>query len=197
MTIKVLGVCGSLRDGSNTLELVKLALQAAQDNGAETVLLDLRAYPLPLYSPDSDNDRHPVLAPVLEMVQAADGFVIGSPEYHGCMTGATKNFFDYLYREISGKVFGLVSATGGSQGSGCFDNMRAAIQYCHGWVLPYNVSATRRDFSDGSLQNPKVMDRIERLGRDVAIYAPVLRAQFKADLAQGPEGRPGFAHWSA
>src|SRR5690606_37934323 len=125
------------RDRSNTSRLVELALASARDCGAETQLLDLRETQLPFFEAHQDYDEFPAVKGVTDLVMKADGLIVGSPEYHGCMSGATKNFFDFLYREIAGKVFGLVAATGGSQGIGAFDNMRAAIQYCHGWVLPY------------------------------------------------------------
>lgn len=198
MPAKILGVSGSLRTGAYTLRLVERALEAARDCGAEVELLDLAKHQLPLYEAHEGYEDHPVVNSVIERVEKADGFIVGSPEYHGCMTGATKNFFDFLYREIGGKLFGLVAATGGSNGTGCFDNMRAAIQYCHGWALPYNVSASGRDFdADGNLANAKVADRLQRMGRDMAVYAPLLIGRFRDDLAEKNPQRPGFAHWLA
>ncbi|MGI8905319.1 MAG: NADPH-dependent FMN reductase [Candidatus Sumerlaeaceae bacterium] len=198
MPVKLLGVSGSLRESAYTLRLVQIALEAARIAGAEVELLDLRDHPLPMYEAHEDYDEHQVVKRVIRKVEEADGYIVGSPEYHGCMTGATKNFFDFLYREICGKLFGLVSATGGSQGNGCFDNMRAAIQYCHGWALPYNVAATGRDFdAQGNLTNEKVQDRLQRMGRDMTIYAPLLFGRFNADLSEKSPAQPGFAHWMA
>jgi NAD(P)H-dependent FMN reductase len=198
MALKILGVSGSLRDGAYTLRLVNLAIEAAKTCGAEVELLDLREHPMPLYEAHEDYDSNEIVNRVIRIVDSADGFIVGSPEYHGCMSGATKNFFDFLYSEISGKLFGLISATGGSQGNGCFDNMRAAVQYCHGWSLPYNVSASGRDFdAEGNLTNTKVLDRLRRMGRDVTTYAPLLRQQFLNDLKQKSPNQPGFAQWMA
>jgi FMN reductase len=195
---RILGISGSMREGSVTRRLVHHALSSAEKCGASIELLDLRHVILPVFNADLDYDKDENVARVIQMFDEADAFILGSPEYHGCMSGATKNLLDFLYREIAGKVFGLISGTGGSQGVGCFDNMRAAIQYCHGWVLPYNVSATGRDFdSERKLSNPKVIDRLDRLGRDVTIYGPVLRGQFQQDINQPSTDPPGFAHWSA
>ena len=33
----------------------------------------------------------------------ADAFVLGSPDYHGSMSGALKNFLDYHWQEFAGK----------------------------------------------------------------------------------------------
>jgi FMN reductase len=195
---RILGVSGSLREGSNTLLLVNKALEFARKAGADTRLLDLREYPLPLYEAHAGYDNHTLVNQITELVNDCDALVLGSPEYHGCMSGAMKNFMDFLYREFAGKVVGLVSATGGSQGNGCFDNMRAAVHACHGWVLPYVTAANGRDFNEQrELINPRTMDRLRRMARDLTFYGPLLNGQFKADLEQSPDAIPGFAQWLA
>ena len=195
---RILGVSGSLREGSNTLLLVQKTLEYAREAGAETRLLDLREYPLPLYEAHEGYDDNPHVKQITELVDECDALILGSPEYHGCMSGAMKNYFDYLYREIAGKLFGLVAATGGSQGVGCFHNMRSAIQFCHGWALPYHTAVSRKSFdADGNLVDERALDRLKRTARDLVVYAPLLHNRFKDDLAQ-PEGEPhGFAHWMA
>lgn len=193
---KILGVSGSLRENSHSLVIVNTVLEFARQAGAETRLLDLREYPLPLYEANHDYDDNEHVATVTQLVDDCDGIVLGSPEYHGCMSGAMKNFMDFLYREFAGKVFGLVSATGGSQGMGCFDNMRAAVHACHGWALPYVASANGRDFDqDNHLINDRVTDRLRRMGRDLAVYAPLINGQFKTDCDQPSDCIPGFAQW--
>lgn len=193
---RILGISGSLREGSNTLVLVENTLAFAREQGAETELLNLQHFPLPMYQAHVDYDNHEAAKRLAALVGGCDALVLGSPEYHGCMSGALKNALDYLYRELAGKVCGLVSATGGSQGIGCFDNMRAAIQACHGWVLPYATSASGRDFdTQKNITNDRVKDRLQRTARDLVVYGPLLKKQFETDLAQ-PEGeQPGFAHW--
>lgn len=193
---RILGVSGSLRDGSNTLILVNKTLEYAREAGAETRLLDLRSYPLPLYEAHGSYDNNAIVQDVIKVVDDCDALVLGSPEYHACMSGAMKNFMDFLYREFAGKVFGLVSATGGSQGIGCFDNMRAAVHACHGWVLPYVTAANGGDVdANGEITNPRTLDRLRRMARDLACYGPLVNGQFKKDCAQPPDAIPGFAQW--
>jgi FMN reductase len=195
---RILGVSGSLRDNSHTYELVRIVLESASISGAETSLLDLREHPLPMFEAHRDYATDRLVQAMLAKMEEADGFIVGSPEYHGCMSGATKNFFDFLYREIAGKLFGLVAAAGGSQGTSCFNSLRTAVLYCHGWTLPYFAAGSQRDFdADGKLVNDKVLDRLQRLGRDVAVYAPLLRHQFQRDLSLPPDAQPGFASWMA
>jgi multimeric flavodoxin WrbA len=49
--LKVVGVGGTLREGSASLGALKRALSAAGEAGAETELLDLRELDLPMYEP--------------------------------------------------------------------------------------------------------------------------------------------------
>ena len=44
--VKVIGICGSMREGSYTRAALKLALKGAQEGGAEAKLLELRDYQL-------------------------------------------------------------------------------------------------------------------------------------------------------
>lgn len=193
---KVLGISGSLRHGSHTRRMVELALEAAEGCGVETELLDLREYTLPLFEAHHDYRHNQHVQTVVEKIRQAECYIVGTPEYHGCMSGALKNLFDFVYTEISGKLFGIVAATGGSQGVSSLDNLRACLLYCHAWVLPYNVGASSRDFDDeGNITNEQVIDRLKRVGRDVAVYGPLLWEQFHRDLSL-PEGAPqGFAAW--
>lgn len=191
----IVGISGSLRDGANTLTLVKTTLEIAAGAGAKTTLLDLREHPLPLYEAHESYAGNETVERIKSLVDGCDALLLGSPEYHGCMSGALKNLLDFLYRELAGKPVGLVSATGGSQGSGCFDNMRAAVHACHGWVLPYVTAATGRDIQDGAVTNERVLDRLQRMARDLTHYGPLISGQFRADLEQPAEAAPGFAQW--
>ena len=194
--INLLGVNGSMNDKSRTQVLVKQVLDYADAQGARTRLLNLSDFPLPIYAPQTDYSQNEVVCEVLRLVDEADAFVVGTPEYHASMSGAAKNFFDFLYRQISGKLFGLVASSGGGNGTSAFTNLRATVLCCHGWVLPYNVGATGADFDkDGQLINTRVEERLRRLARDLIVYGPLLHQQFQNDLNQPADAPPGFAHW--
>lgn len=189
----VLGICASARKESRSRVLLDIALEGAAAAGAATDLLDLRTDPLPLYRPGAPGDE-PTGA-IRRRVIEATALIVASPEYHGSMSGVAKSFFDHHDDEISGKLVGLMAATGGSQGTSCLAHMRAVCLSCHAWTLPYGVAARGSDFGeDEALINEVVVARARGLGRDVAVYGPLLAARFRKDARSG-SGLPeaGFA----
>jgi FMN reductase len=185
MALKVLGVCGSLREGAFSSRGVSLCLEEARRYGAETRLLDLGAVELPLYRPDVETVPE-VARAVGEAVRWADAFVLGSPDYHGTMSGAMKNFLDYHWSEFAGKLFGYICASH-EKGLTAMEGMRTAVRQCYGWSLPYGVSIHgEQDFDTaGAVVNSRLASRLRMLARDLVTYGGLLHKQFVADL----EGR--------
>ncbi|MEX2167862.1 MAG: NADPH-dependent FMN reductase [Pirellulales bacterium] len=181
MTAKVLGVAGSMREGSYSTRGIHLCLHVAAERGAETRLLDLRLAGLPMYQPDEAADDH--VRVVAEAVQWADVFLLGTPDYHGSMSGAIKNFLDYHWAEFAGKLFGYVCASH-EKGLTVMDHLRTAVRQCYGWSLPYGVSIHgEQDFdATGAIVNPRLAQRLNMLTRDLLVYGELLRVQFDRDL---------------
>jgi NAD(P)H-dependent FMN reductase len=195
LPFKVLGVCGSTRDRSRSLTLLDLAISTAREAGAAVETLNLLETPLPLFRADGAYDRaYPEIDRVRALTASADAYVLVSPEYHGSMSGWMKNYLDFHYEEFAGKLFGLISATGGSLGESCHLHMRTAVQYCHGWSLPYHASAKTSDFDNETheLRNERILDRVRAVGRDLVVYGRLLKSRYDTDLA-GNES--GFAAW--
>ena len=185
MSLKVLGVSGSMREGSFSRRALQLVLDAAKNHGAETSLLDLRTARLPMYVPDAPpTDVAGHVLPVTEAVGWADALVLASPDYHGSMSGAMKNFLDYHWEEFTGKLSGYVCASH-EKGLTVMDQMRTAVRQCYGWSLPYGASVHgEKDFdAAGRVVNAALERRLRMLGRDVVAYGSLLHEQWVADLA--------------
>ena len=194
MTFKVLGISGSMHPNDKTSVLVERALEAAKNAGAETELVKLGELDLPVFVVGK-KDLPSQVTDIRRKVTEAHAFIVGTPEYHGSMSGALKNFFDYHYFEFGGKLFGIVLSTGGGQGVSAAMNVRSACQYCHGWVLPYQAAAEQKDFNEkNELLNEKVQDRLIRMGRDLVTYGKLLITEFKKEL-ESTEEKVGFAAW--
>jgi NAD(P)H-dependent FMN reductase len=199
--MKILAVCGSTHRESNSLKILDLMSTSARQAGAEVDVLDLLATPLPLFRTDQTYAHDQIVADVRQLCQQTDAFLLVSPEYHGCMSGWMKNFFDFHYHEFAGKLFALAASTGGSLGVSCLTQMRVAVQHCHGWSLPYQAAAREADFSpEGELINAAVVERLQRMGRDTVVYGRLLRQQFQHDRAWATDNveqalQAGFAGW--
>jgi len=174
--LKILGVSGSMSKTSQSAAALKHALLAAQSHGAVTRLLDLRSADLPMFRPGEISDS-PGLKVAMEDVEWADAFVLATPDYHGSMSGALKNFLDYHWKELAGKLFGYLCASH-ENGLLPMEQMRVAVRQCYGWSLPYGVSVG----GDDAMFSTAGEARLRMLGRDLSVYGKLIRDQFKRDL---------------
>lgn len=184
MTIKILGVASSMREGSYGTRALKRVLDAAGKHKAKTRLLDLRSIRMPMFNPDISNEHHEQMEKVIEDLNWADAFVLASPDYHGSMSGAMKNFLDFYWEEFAGKTFGYICSSH-EKGLTVMDQMRTAVRQCYGWSLPYGVSINgEEDFNEkGEIVNSLLVKRLEILARDLVVYGKLIRGQFLQDIS--------------
>lgn len=96
MSIKVLGIAGSLRKGSYN----KLALRAAIE--LKPAGMDIESFdiaPIPLYNEDLREQGFPsVVEEFREKIRAADALLFVTPEYNYSVAGVLKNAIDWASR---------------------------------------------------------------------------------------------------
>jgi NAD(P)H-dependent FMN reductase len=179
-TFRVLGVAGSIRQGSYSTRALKIALEYAKKQGAEVRLLDLNTVVLPLYDPSAPASKE--VEHTTEAIAWADAFILASPDYHGSISGALKNFLDYFYEEFAGKVFGYIVASH-EKGLTVMEQMRTAVRQCYGWSMPYGVSINGpQDFTGDEIRNTRLSNRLHMMARDLVVYGKLLRDQFIRDF---------------
>src|SRR5687767_4498701 len=184
-TFNVLGVAGSTRQGSYSTRALKIALEYAKKQGAEVRLLELNRIVLPLYDPSAPASKEVERA--AEIIAWADAFILASPDYHGSMSGALKNFLDHFYEEFGGKVFGYVVASH-EKGLTVMDQMRTAVRQCYGWSMPYGVSVNGpQDFTGGEIVNARLSKRLQMMSRDLVVYGRLIRDQFTRDVGSSEQ----------
>src|SRR5919112_5380634 len=176
-TFNVLGVAGSIRQGSYSTRSLKIALEYAKKQGAEVRLLDLNTVVLPLYDPSAPASKE--VEHTTEAIAWADAVILASPDYHGSISGALKNFLDYFYEEFAGKVFGYIVASH-EKGLTVMEQMRTAVRQCYGWSMPYGVSFDSSEAFDaeGNLRSEATAFRIRMFARDLTVYGGLIRDQF-------------------
>lgn len=173
--LNVIAICGSLRQGSYTRMALKIALQGAQELGAQTRILDLQDYDLAFV--DGRDTPYPAGVQRLRKdVHAADGIIIGTPEYHAGMSGALKNALDLMrFEEVGGKMLGLIGVSGGTMGAvNALNSLRAVGRSLHAWVIPQQVTIPQgwKVFNEaGQLQDEDYRERLLEVGRQVARFA--------------------------
>ncbi|HXV45305.1 MAG TPA: NAD(P)H-dependent oxidoreductase [Nitrososphaera sp.] len=182
-TFNVLGVAGSIRKGSYSAQVLKIALEHAKKHGAEVRLLDISK--MPLYDPNAPASAE--VKQASEVVSWVDAIILASPDYHGSMSGALKNFLDHFYEEFAGKLFGYIVASH-EKGLTVMDQMRTAVRQCYGWSMPYGVSVNGpQDFSGGEIVSPRLAKRLRMMARDIVVYGRLLNSQFVRDLGSSEQ----------
>ncbi|HVL49627.1 MAG TPA: NAD(P)H-dependent oxidoreductase [Candidatus Thermoplasmatota archaeon] len=175
--LRVVGLPGSLRSDSSTRKVVALALDGARELGAEVALLDLAGYDLPLCDARDDESTYPEGVHRLRAdLRAAKGIILGTPEYHGDVSGVLKNALDLCgFEEFEGKMLGLVGVAGGRlAATHALDSLRHVGRSLHAWVVPEEAGvpqAGRAFGPDGNLTDPRLEARVKEVGRQVARFA--------------------------
>ena len=127
MSIRVLGVSGSIRKASRNTGLLRAAADAAAGGkmvvaGKPVEFTMARIDDLPLYNQDLDvSDPAAAPLPVQRFraeVAAADAYLFACPEHNYGMTAALKNALDWASKvpgnQWKGKAGGIVGAGGGT-----------------------------------------------------------------------------------
>lgn len=194
MAVKILIVLGSTAHGGRISSMADAAKSATLAAGAEVEVCDLASLDLPIMSlQDPLQRRLPQVVAIRRQAADTDGFILITPEYHGNMSGALKNWFDFLYLELAGKFAGIMAVTGGGGGDMSVTAVRNSFMWCHGFALPFHAVAKPPDFDGDQLTSTKVAERVERIGYDVVRYAPILRNAFDSARTGGPGAASGIA----
>jgi NAD(P)H-dependent FMN reductase len=187
-SLRILAVVGSLQRESVTRVVVLRVAQQLQAAGCAVDVLDFEKESLALYNPDTAHNS-PGYAELQARVHRADVIILGTPDYHGSISGVMKNFLDHFWHEFAGKLFATLVASH-EKGLTVTDQLRTVARQCYAWTLPYGVSLTEDiDVKDGQIASDALKQRLEMLVRDLRIYGEILARQRRADLA-GTE--PGF-----
>ena len=179
--LNVLAVVGSLQRESVTRVVIRHVAEQLQAAGCAVDVLDLEAEPLALYNPDKAHEL-PGYAELQARVHRADVIILGSPDYHGGISGALKNFLDHFWHEFAGKLFATVVASH-EKGLTATDQLRTVARQCYAWTLPYGVSFTEDiDVKGGQVVSDALRQRLEMLVRDLRVYGAIIARQRRADL---------------
>jgi FMN reductase len=179
----ILGLGGTTSPTSSTEVALGIALQAAEDAGAETELFGSdRLMALPHYRSDPAG-LNQTGKDLVELVRRADGIVISSPGYHGTVSGLVKNAIDYIEETstdarvyLDGIPVGLIVTAYGWQAVGStLAALRSIVHSLRGWPTPLGVgiNASGGMFSEGICTDESVNQQLKLVAQQVMLRSEV------------------------
>ena len=174
--LRIACVAGSLRKESYNRKLLALAVSLLEKEGAETDVIELRDFMLPLYDGDIETERG---LPDNEWklkarIAACQGTIIACPEYNGSVPGTFKNALDWTSRGAeqpwAGKVVGLMGATDGPWGTQrMMPQLRQSLCILNAHVIPEQINvreAAKVWDASGALTDEKLPGRVHKFVRE-------------------------------
>jgi len=159
---KIITFAGS--NSSNSINKKLASYAASLVGNAETTVLDLNNFKLPIYSIDIEKERGIPENAVkfLDNLRSGDGIIISLAEYNGAYTSVFKNLFDWLSRAERknwlGKPMLLMATSLGPRGglsvldiaTGRFPRHDANI------VATFSLPNFKANFKDRRISNPEL-----------------------------------------
>jgi chromate reductase, NAD(P)H dehydrogenase (quinone) len=184
MTMKLLGISGSLRRGSLNSAVLRAAVELATA-GVAIEHFDLR--PIPLYDGDLEAGGFPdgVVA-FRAAIARADALLIVTPEYNSGIPGVLKNAIDWASRgadqPFDGKPIAIVTASPGRLGGArCQLQLRQCFVPLNGRVMVQPelmiAGANRLIDSGGRLADEDTRLRLGRVIEALAAWTRTLNPE--------------------
>jgi FMN reductase len=158
---------GTMRAYSSTERALRKALSIAETKGARTTLLSGEAINFPHYAPESA-DRSEAARAYIATLRSADAVIIGSPGYHGAISGFVKNALDYvedLSRDercyFDGLPVGSIATAAGWQAAvATLQQLRAITHALRGWPTPLGIAINTAGSDGDPVEQAPVPDQI-------------------------------------
>jgi NAD(P)H-dependent FMN reductase len=187
--MKISIICGSSRRQAQSLKVARFIESALTEHRLcdSTWLYALTGNPLPLWDEaiwDGDPEWRSRLAPVSAELASSDGFVVISPEWHGQVPSALKNFFLMWGKgELAHKPALIATVSSGDGGAYPVAELRMSsyknnrICYLPEHVIVRHVESVLNE--DPQANNPDA----DRYFRERIVYALRILSEYARALA--------------
>ena len=169
---RILLLYGSLRERSFSRLVIEESARLLQAFGAETRIFNPDGLP----QPDTDNQAHPKVKELVELMIWSEGQVWCSPERHGSMTSIFKSQIDWVplnlggVRPTQGKTLAVMQVCGGSQSFNAVNQMRILGRWMRMVTIPNQSSVAKAflEFEENGRMKPspyynRIVDVMEEL----------------------------------
>lgn len=183
MSPKLLAIAGSTREGSLNRSILELAIEGARSTGATVTVIELKDYPLPIYSAEEEqkNGLPPQAVALQKHFADAHGLLLACPEYNGFFPALVKNTFDWISRPrpdgsggtavLQGRVAGVMSASPGALGGiRSLPMVRLQLENLGMMVVArqVGVGSAHTIIREGKVTDEKTATLLRLIGADVA-----------------------------
>ncbi|GAB6933306.1 NADPH-dependent FMN reductase [Calditerricola satsumensis] len=182
--MNVLILSGSLRNPSHTRALLDEVATLLHERGCRVHLFDLAETTLPpcdpAYHRRPGDHPDPHVRRLVQLADAADAFVWGTPNYHNSYSGALKNALDHLTMDqFRNKPVGLVANSGGMRSTQPLDHLRIVARGLLAVAIPIQVATCDGDYAQEGggyrLVDPTVKERLRHFVQQLVVFAERLR----------------------
>jgi NAD(P)H-dependent FMN reductase len=169
--MKILLLAGSGDSNSHSLHLAQAIETKLKALGAETELINLVEYGLPLYdrSIERQNAQDEKTRYFLDRSMEMDAFVWVTPIYHNSYSSTLKNALDWHHStKFPGKVVGLAS-NGGNRSPQACDQLTLVARSQHMLTIPTRVCTDEDADYDNDLNivEPSILSRIDKFAEEL------------------------------
>lgn len=181
-TIELVGIAGSLRQGSFNASLLRAATRMMPE-GARLTIHTIEG--IPLYNADDEKASGipEAVKALKDAIASSDGLLIATPEYNNSIPGVLKNTLDWLTRPPSdiervfhGRPVALIGASAGGFGTILSQNAWLPVlrtlraDFWSGGRLMVSRAGDAVDDS-GELADEKARDKLRTFVEDFAKHA--------------------------
>jgi len=169
---RILLLYGSLRKRSFSRLVIEESARLLTLMGAEVRIFNPEGLP----QPDTEDEKHPKVQELRDLMTWSEGQVWCSPERHGAMTGIFKTQLDWVplsigsVRPTQGKTLAVIQVCGGSQSFNVVNQLRVLGRWMRMFTIPNQSSVAKAylEFDDNDRMKPspyynRIVDVLEEL----------------------------------
>lgn len=143
----------------------------------KTTVIDLRSYEPPMFSVDLEKEIgiHPKIQALLELLEAADGVVVSTPEHNSMPPAFFKNILDWLSRVqkvrgggdqyLQDKPVLLMSSSPGKGGAKkSRDGVKTILGHANpSFIKEFSLPLFKENFKEGKIVNEELDQELKTL----------------------------------
>ena len=169
---RILLLYGSLRERSFSRLVVEECARLLAQMGAEVKIFNPQGLP----QTDTEDENHPMVKELRELMMWSEGQVWCSPERHGSMTSIFKSQIDWVplsigsVRPTQGKTLAVMQVCGGSQSFNVVNQLRILGRWMRMVTIPNQSSVAKAflEFDENDRMKPssyynRIVDVMEEL----------------------------------